>query len=138
MGLFNKFKKNERTFSAVVFTCSHCMNGEKISYVSHKNNNDYELLCSDCANKLDLNAIRVAGLEEISSSIAMDFLNIKKGYYIKEDSGNWYEYKIENTDYNNWVSQIQDKIIKENIKRNKQLRSDLSGIKILKESSDCL
>ena len=53
MGLFN-FKKNEKSFNGVVFTCKHFINqGKDLTYVSHKENGDYECFCSNCEQKLD-------------------------------------------------------------------------------------
>lgn len=42
MSLFN-FKKDEKSFNGVVFTCRHFMEeGKEITYISHKENGEYE------------------------------------------------------------------------------------------------
>lgn len=65
MGLFNK-KKEETTLNGVVFTCRHFIDeGKDVTYVSHKENGDYECFCSKCELELDLNSVMVIGLEEI-------------------------------------------------------------------------
>ena len=64
MGLFDMFKKEEKKLSAVVFTCRHFMEeGKSVTYISHKENGDYECFCSSCEQKLDLNSVMVIGLE---------------------------------------------------------------------------
>lgn len=132
MGLFDMFKKEEKKLSAVVFTCRHFMEeGKEVTYISHKNNGDYECFCSDCEQELDLNSVMVIGLEEILTENNKELLNIEKGKYIYLKDGNWYQKDFEkNDEYFAWLSDIENKIINENIRRNKELRSDLSGIKI--------
>ena len=45
--------------------------------------------------------------------------------------GYWYEKDIDkNDEYFAWLFDIEEKIVNENIRRNKELRSDLSGVKI--------
>ena len=45
MGLFN-FKNDQKMFNGVVFTCRHFMDkGERVTYISHKENGDYECFC---------------------------------------------------------------------------------------------
>jgi len=45
MGLFN-FKNEKKMFNGVVFTCRHFMDkGERVTYISHKENGDYECFC---------------------------------------------------------------------------------------------
>ena len=131
MGLFN-FKKEQKTFNGVVFTCRHFMNGEQVTYISHKENGDYECFCSNCSQNLDLNSVMVVGLEEIvNNENNKSMFNIGKGKYIYYQDGNWYENTLDkNNEYSTWLFDIEDKIIDENIRRNKELRSDLSGIKI--------
>ncbi len=132
MGLFN-FKKDEKVFNGVVFTCRHYVNGEsKVTYISHKENGDYECFCSNCAQELDLNSVMVVGYEEIAmNENNKNLLNIEKGKYNYLKDGNWYEKEFDkNDEYFAWLFDIEDKIINENIRRNKDLRSDLSGIKI--------
>lgn len=131
MGLFN-FKKDEKSFNSVVFTCRHFMEeGKEVTYISHKENGDYECFCSNCEQKLDLNSVMVIGLEEILTENNKELLNIEKGKYNYLKDGNWYQKEFDkNDDYFDWLFDIEDKIINENIRRNKELRSDLSGIKI--------
>ena len=131
MGLFN-FKKEQKAFNGVVFTCRHFMNGEQVTYISHKENGDYECFCSNCSQNLDLNSVMVVGLEEIANTENnKSMFNIEKGKYIYYQDGNWYENTLDkNNEYSTWLFDIEDKIIDENIRRNKELRSDLSGIKI--------
>lgn len=131
MGIFN-FKKDEKNLNGVVFTCSHFMNeGKDVTYISHKENGDYECFCSNCEQELDLKSVMVIGLEEILTENNKDLLNIEKGKYNYLKEGNWYEKEFDkNDEYFAWLFDIEDKIIDENIRRNKKLRSDLSGIKI--------
>lgn len=132
MGLFNMFKKSNDSFNNVLFTCRHFMDeGQDVTYISHKENGDYECFCSDCEQELDLNSVMVIGLEEILTENNKEILNIKKGKYIYLEDGNWYEKGFDkNDEYFVWLFDIEDKIVNENIRRNKELRSDLSGIKI--------
>ena len=131
MGLFNK-KKEETTLNGVVFTCRHFIDeGKDITYVSHKENGDYECFCSKCELELDLNSVMVIGLEEILSKNNQEFFDLEKGKYLYSKGKNWYEKQFDkNDEYFAWLFDIADKIINENIRRNKDLRSDLSGIKI--------
>lgn len=63
-----------------------------------------------------------------------DFLKFKEENYIYLKDDNWYEKELEkNDEYTTWLFEIEDKIINENIRRNKKLRSDLSGIIINKK-----
>ena len=65
MRLFN-FKNDKKMFNGVVFTCRHFMDkGERVTYISHKENGDYECFCSNCEQKLDLNSVMIIGLDEI-------------------------------------------------------------------------
>ncbi len=131
MGLFN-FKKDDKSFNSIVFTCRHFMEeGKEVTYISHKENGDYECFCSNCEQELDLNSVMVIGLEEILTENNKELLNIEKGKYNYLKDGNWYQKEFDkNDDYFSWLFDIEDKIINENIRRNKELRSDLSGIKI--------
>lgn len=134
MGLFN-FKKGKKILNGVVFTCRHFINGEKeVAYISHKENGDFECFCSDCAQKLDLNSVMVIGLEEImTTENNKTLLNIDKGRYSYLNDNNWYEKNFDGVnEYFDWLFDIEEKIINENIRRNKELRSDLSGIKIIR------
>ena len=74
----------------------------------------------------------VVGFEEIATNENnKNLLNIEKGKYCYLKDANWYELDIDKSnEYVIWLSDIEDKIIDENIRRNKELRSDLSGIKI--------
>ena len=90
--------------------------GKNVTYISHKENGDYECFCSNCEQELDLNSVMVIGLEEIVTENNKDLFNIEKGKYNYFQDGNWYEKDLDKKD--------------ENIRRNKELRSDLSGIKI--------
>lgn len=132
MGLF-KFKGDNQILNGVVFTCKHFLSGDKnVTYISHKENGDYECFCSNCEQKLDLNSTMVVGLEELLTNENIKALfNTEKGKYIYLKDGNWYEKEFDkNDDYFAWLFDLEDKIINENIRRNKQLRNDLSGIKI--------
>ena len=81
MSLFN-FKKDEKSFNRVVFTCRHFMEeGKEVTYISHKENGDYECFCSSCEQELDLNSVMVIGLEEILTENNKELLNIEKGKY---------------------------------------------------------
>lgn len=131
MGLFN-FKKEEKEFNGVLFTCRHFIDeGKPITYISHKDNGDYECFCFECEQELDLNSVMVVGLEELLTDNNKELFNIEKGKYNYLENDNWYEKEIDkNSEYNTWLFDIEDKIIAENIRRNKVLRSDLSGVKI--------
>ena len=131
MGLFN-FKNDKKMFNGVVFSCRHFMDkGERVTYISHKENGDYECFCSNCEQKLDLNSVMIIGLDEILTENNKSLFNIEKGKYIYLQDENWYEKEFDtNDEYFVWLFDIENKIINENVKRNKELRSDLSGIKI--------
>ena len=131
MGLFS-FKKDERVLSGVVFTCRHFMDeGETVTYISHKENGDFECFCSSCERELDLGSVMVVGLEEIMTENNKGLLDVEKGKYRYLKDGNWFEKDLDKSDeYFAWLFDIEDKIVNENIRRNKELRSDLSGIKI--------
>ena len=131
MGLFD-FRQKLKIFNGVVFTCRHFMSeGKTTTYISHKENGDYECFCSECEQKLDLNSVMVIGLDEILTEENKSFFNVEKGKYIYLQDENWYEKEFDkNDEYFDWLFDIEDKIINENIRRNKELRSDLSGIKI--------
>ena len=73
----------------------------------------------------------VIGLEEILTENNKELLTIEKGKYIYLKDGKWYEKDFDkNDEYFVWLFDIEEKIVNENIRRNKGLRSDLSGIKI--------
>ncbi len=132
LGLFN-YRNDEKRFNGVVFTCRHFIEeGKEVTYISHKENGDYECFCSNCEQELDLSSVMVIGLEEIlTTENNKELLNIEKGKYNYLEDGNWYEKEFDkNDEYFAWLFDIEDKIINENIRRNKELRSDLSGIKI--------
>lgn len=130
MVLLDKFKKANACFNNVLFTCRHIVeDGSEATYISHKLNGDYECFCSQCEKKLDLNSVMVIGLEEILNENNKELFKVKEGSYIYLKDDKWYEKELEkNDEYTTWLSDIEDKIIKENIRRNKNLRSDLSGI----------
>lgn len=134
MGLFSIFKNKESNeyLNGVCFICTHVLkNVENVKYISHKNNDDYELLCESCSKRFDFSNINVVGIEEIKRILNPNFLNIENGkYLLNQDGEGWFEYSIENDEYNKEVFLAEDEIIAENIKRNGELRSDISGIKI--------
>lgn len=133
MGLFN-FKKEKKIFmfNGVIFTCRHFIEeGKTVTYISHKENGDYECFCQDCAQDLDLGSVMVIGLEELLNENNKVLFNIEKGKYTYLKGINWYEKEIDKSDeYNIWLFDIEEKIINENIRINEELRSDLSGIRI--------
>ena len=131
MGLFG-FKKDEKVLNGVVFTCRHFMDkGKNVSYISHKENGDYECFCANCEQELDLDSVMIIGLEEILTDNNKELFDIEKGKYNYLKDGNWYEKDFDiNDEYLVWLFDIEDKIVNENIRRNKQLRSDFSVIKI--------
>ena len=60
-----------------------------------------------------------------------ELLNNEKGKYNHLKYGSWYKKAFdENNEYFVWLFDIEEKIVNENVRRNKELRSDLSGIKI--------
>lgn len=131
-GAVLKSEKEQKILNGVVFTCRHFMDeGKNVTYIYHKENGDYECFCSNCEQELDLNSVMVIGLEEIVTENNKDLFNIEKGKYNYFQDGNWYEKDLDKKDeYFAWLFEMEDKIINENIRRNKELRSDLSGIKI--------
>ncbi len=74
----------------------------------------------------------VVGFEEIATNENnKSLLNIAKWKYCYLKDENWYEKNIDNNKkYETWLSDIENKIIYENIRRNNSLRSNLSGIRI--------
>lgn len=76
----------------------------------------------------------INGQMKILNENNKDFLKFKDGNYIYLKDDNWYEKEFEkNDEYIAWLFDIEEKIITENIRRNKKLRSDLSGIIINKK-----
>ena len=133
MGLFDKFKK-EDNFPFVdgkdraTYTCRHIISKQSgIDYVSHDLNGDWTFLCSDCRKELDLNSAMIVALcdlykvEDISK-----YNNLQNNY--QREFGNIS--MKQNNEYEQWLTEIKDKIAETNIARNGQLRSDFSGIKI--------
>ena len=131
MGLFG-FKKEQQVFNGVVFTCRHFIDGgQTVTYISHKENGDYECFCANCEKELDLSYVMVLGLDELLTENNKNLFNVEKGKYMYLQDGNWYEKDIDkNDEYFAWLFDIEEKIVNENIRRNKELRSDLSGVKI--------
>lgn len=43
-------------------------------------------------------------------------------------NGDWYENDITLDEYTKWVNNIEEQIVSENIKRNKELRCDFTGM----------
>lgn len=76
----------------------------------------------------------INGQMKILNENNKDFFKFKEGNYIYLKDDNWYEKEFEkNDEYIAWIFDIEEKIITENIRRNKKLRSDLSGIIINKK-----
>lgn len=133
MRIFDKFKKEDKFpfidgKDKVTFTCRHIMSKQKcIDYVSHDLNGDWTFLCSECRKKLDLNSAMVVALvdlykiEDISK-----YNNLQNNYQCEYDNISLKS----NDEYEEWLTNIKEKIIETNISRNSQLRSDFSGIKI--------
>lgn len=72
---------------------------QDVTYISHKQNGDYELFCSECANELDLNYATIVGLDEVSNK-DRDISVIEKGKCRFFKDGNWYEaYINKNSQY---------------------------------------
>lgn len=124
MGLFDKFKKETAFKVGLAFLCIH----GKVDYICHKNNGDYEVFCENCYKKLDLNSIRVTSQDYIREHLDSNLLNVEKGKYIINENGDWYENDITLDEYTKWVNNIEEQIVNENIKRNKELRCDFTGI----------
>ena len=135
MGLFNKLKKKD-DFPYIdgkykaTYTCRHIMEKrDNIEYVSHDANGDWIFLCENCSKQLDLNNSMIVALcdlykiTDISVYCALE----KNTQYA---NGNITEKN--NDEYDQWLTDIKDKIAETNIARNGQLRSDFSGIKICK------
>ena len=58
----------------MVFICKHFISGGKeVTYISHKENGDYECFCSNCEKRLDLNYVMIVGLEEILTEKIRNF-----------------------------------------------------------------
>lgn len=75
----------------------------------------------------------IIGLDEILTENNKTLFNIEKDKYIYFQDENWYEKEFnKKDDYFAWLFNIEDKIVNENIRRNKELRSDLSRIKIIR------
>lgn len=136
MGLFIK-RKLENPFkdelNTVVFSCRHVMyKKENIKFISHDSNGDWDFFCKDCGNKLDLDNVMIVSLTDVLK-IYPDigfFSNLENNNYLILTNEEWVKYKTINDDYNKWLIEIKDAIVNENIKRNRVLRSDFSGIKI--------
>lgn len=133
MGLFDKFKKEDNFPFAdgkdkATYTCRHIMSKQRgIDYVSHDMNGNWTFLCGDCRKELDLNNAMIVALcdlykvEDISK-----YNNLQSNY--QSEFGNIS--MKQNNEYEQWLTEIKDKIAETNISRNGQLRSDFSGIKI--------
>ena len=78
---------------------------------------------------LFVDVIMINGQMKILNKNNKEFFKLKEGNYIYFKDDNWYEKEFEkNDEYTTWLFEIEDKIINENIRRNKKLRNDLSGI----------
>ena len=78
---------------------------------------------------LFVDVIMINGQMKILNKNNKEFFKLKEGNYIYLKDDNWYEKELEkNDEYTTWLFEIEDKIINENIRRNKKLRNDLSGI----------
>ena len=133
MWLFDKFKKEDNFQYSdgkdkATFTCRHIMNKQSsIRYVSHDANGDWTFLCKSCSEELDLNSAMIVALcdlykiADIStySTLERNTQNEKGNVTVKN-----------NDEYEQWLTEIKDKIAETNIARNGQLRSDYSGIKL--------
>ena len=133
MGLFDKNKKQDNFpyndgKDKAAFTCRHIMNKQvNIEYVSHDGNGDWTFLCNSCSKKLDLNSAMIVALCDLYKVADISqYCTLEKN--MQSENGN---ITPKNTDeYEEWLSQIKDKIAETNTSRNGQLRSDFSGIKI--------
>ena len=133
MGLFNKLKKEDNfQFSdgkdKATFTCRHIMNKQSpIEYVSHDANGDWTFFCKSCSEELDLNSAMIVALCDLYKIADISKYNSLERNTQNED-GN---ISIKKDDeYEQWLTEIKDKIAETNIARNGQLRSDFSGIKL--------
>lgn len=133
MGLFAKLKKEDNFpyndgKDRAAFTCRHIMNKQdKIQYVSHDANGDWTFLCESCSKELDLNSVMIVALCDL-----FKIADISRYCTLEKNTQNENESitEKENNEYEEWLTDIKDKIAETNISRNRQLRSDFSGIKI--------
>lgn len=133
MGLFDKLKK-ENTFpysdgkDKATYTCRHIINRQSpIEYVSHDANGDWTFLCKSCSEDLDLNSAMIVSLADLYKIADIsEYCTLERN--IQWENGNITEKN--NDEYEQWLTNIKDKIAETNIARNGQLRSDYSGIKL--------
>ena len=130
MGLFKKQKKEDNfPYSdgkdRAAYTCRHIMNKQSlIEYVSHDSNGDWTFLCKNCSEKLDLNNAMIVALCDLYKVADIsNYCTLEKN--MQNENGN-ITAKSAN-EYEEWLTQIKDKIAETNISRNGQLRSDFSG-----------
>ena len=133
MGLFDKFKK-EDSFpfmdgkNKAAFTCRHVMNKQNsIEYVSHDKNGDWTFLCKNCSEELDLYSAMIVALCDLYKVADIsEYSTLDKNIQCKSGKTT-----VKNDDeYEQWLTEIKDKIAETNMARNGQLRSDFSGIKL--------
>lgn len=133
MGLFDRIKKQDNFpyidgKDKATYTCRHIMDHqENIEYVSHDKNGDWTFLCKNCSKKIDLNSAMIVALCDLYKVADISqYCTLERN--MQNKNGN---ITAKNTDeYETWLTAIKDKIAETNISRNKQLRSDFSGIKI--------
>lgn len=133
MGLFDKLKKEDNFKYSdgkdkATFTCRHIMNKQSsIRYVSHDANGDWTFFCKSCSEELDLNSAMIVALCDLYKIVDISEYNSLERNTQNEDG----IISIKKDDeYEQWLTEIKDKIAETNIARNGQLRSDYSGIKI--------
>ena len=133
MGLFDKFKKEDNfqyndSKNRATFTCRHVMSKQSpIEYVSHDATGDWTFFCKSCSEELDLNSAMIVALCDLYKIADISEYNtLEKNTQC--ENGN---ITVKNDDeYEQWLTDIKDKIAETNIARNGQLRSDFSGIKL--------
>lgn len=133
MGLFDKFKKEDNFQYSdgkdkATFTCRHIINKQiPIGYVSHDANGDWTFFCKSCSEELDLNSAMIVALCDLYKIADIsEYSILEKNTQIENG-----KITVKNDDeYEQWLTEIKDKIAETNIARNGQLRSDFSGIRL--------
>ena len=141
MGLFDIFKKKQtkeevsNIAAKAVFTCRHVMDGESpILYMACDADGDLQFFCANCGESLDLNQVMVVAVSDVYKRYETDVSfaqGLQMGQFaVRDENGDWQINDIESNEYTEWFHKVKNAIEQENIRRNKALRSDYSGIKI--------
>lgn len=127
MGLFDKLKENKRMkeqkeltknkYNVVAFMCQHLRDKNiRLCYASIDSRGIYRVTCNQCGKKLNYSNVVCVSLVDILDLHLEEMQNVKN---IIDNRNDW-----------ELTEEMEDNIINENIRRNNNLRSDITGRKI--------